>query len=332
MQEAIRQTRERLQIVLITYNRAKQLSETFDQILCDTSPVRDFDITVFDNDSTDDTRQVVHSAIAAHPNLKYQKNNVNVGGNANICKALESATKDYLWVLCDDDKFDWTGWPDIENAIARNEDLILASNGFLTASPGRIDSPAHQLLQMSFLPSIIYSRRLLTGTALRNAYDNLFALFPHIAPVVMHFNNGGKTYVAPRGVVFAGGNPESDSSYTRGYRKSDVFNRSVSMTMSVGMANLVANLKDRKLAKACYSLLTKSEWIGGPMVFYGSYFYNLRGADNLMNRTDIWMQAPLGMRLGICLVRILQMTLGWAATPAIYGRIRRLVDHLTARK
>ena len=185
---------------------------------------------------------------------------------------------------------------------------------------------------MSFLPSIIYSRRLLTGTALRNAYDNLFALFPHIAPAVMHFNNGGKAYVAPRGVVFAGGNPESDSSYTRGYRKSDVFNRSVSMTMSVGMANLVANLKDRKLAKACYSLLTKSEWIGGPMVFYGSYFYNLRGADNLMNRTDIWMQAPLGMRLGICLVRILQMTLGWATTPAIYGRIRRLVDHLTARK
>jgi len=323
----------KLKIILITYNRANRLRETFEQILCESSPIRDLSITVFDNNSTDETRQVVAGYQQRHPNLSYRKNNLNVGGNANICKALEAVDSEYHWVLCDDDVYDLSGWNDIEQAMERGEKLILASNGFLSVDPARFTSKAHQLLQMSFLPTIIYHRDLLTETAIRNSYDNLFALFPHIAPVVMHFNNGGSAYVAPKGVVFAGGKP-GDASFSRGSVKSELFHRSSSMSMAAGIANLVANLNDRKLARECFSLLTKSEWMGGPVVFYGGIFYNLRETKSSMNYHDIWSQAPLGMKCALFLMRLVQKSPLYylIANERLYRFLRNLIDRTVAKR
>ncbi len=62
-----------LQIVLITYNRAILLTRTLETILGNDSPVRDFDITILDNNSTDETCDIVEKFARQHQNLKYEK-------------------------------------------------------------------------------------------------------------------------------------------------------------------------------------------------------------------------------------------------------------------
>ena len=56
---------EQLDIFIITYNRAAKLESTFEQIFISSSPIRNFEIVVIDNNSTDDTALIVQ---------KYQKN------------------------------------------------------------------------------------------------------------------------------------------------------------------------------------------------------------------------------------------------------------------
>ena len=96
-----------LDIFLITYNRAKSLDKTLSQILSVESPIRDFEIQIIDNNSTDNTREIVAKWQEEFPNLKYEKNKYNIGGNANIVKAFYRANKDYVWVLADNDDFNW---------------------------------------------------------------------------------------------------------------------------------------------------------------------------------------------------------------------------------
>ena len=69
---------EKLEIFLITYNRAKKLENTLNQIFAENSPVKNFDITVIDNNSTDSTREVVIKFQTLNGNLKYEKNKYNI--------------------------------------------------------------------------------------------------------------------------------------------------------------------------------------------------------------------------------------------------------------
>ena len=59
-----------LAIVLITYNRAEHLERTLRAILAPDSPVRDCDVTVLNNKSTDETAAVVDRFAAEHANVR----------------------------------------------------------------------------------------------------------------------------------------------------------------------------------------------------------------------------------------------------------------------
>ena len=108
----------KLGIVLITYNRKNFLEETFNQIFADNSPIKNFDITVLNNNSTDGTSELINDYCKKFPNLKHVINKINIGGNANIAKAFaEYSNKDYIWVICDNDTYDWSAWQEVENAI-----------------------------------------------------------------------------------------------------------------------------------------------------------------------------------------------------------------------
>ena len=51
--------KDKLQIYLITYNRKIQLEHTLKQILAKDSPIRNFDITILDNASTDGASELI---------------------------------------------------------------------------------------------------------------------------------------------------------------------------------------------------------------------------------------------------------------------------------
>jgi len=58
---------------------------------------------ILDNASTDDTQQIVASAQQRWPGLTYHRNGSNIGGNANILRAVEVSSSEYSWIIGDDD-------------------------------------------------------------------------------------------------------------------------------------------------------------------------------------------------------------------------------------
>ncbi|MCR5592620.1 MAG: glycosyltransferase family 2 protein [Saccharofermentans sp.] len=89
-----------LEVYILTYNRADYLRESIESVLA--SSFKDFTLTVVDNCSTDNTRQVVESF--ADPRLKYVKHDQNIGGIGNINSAIKMAAADYIVLFHDDDK------------------------------------------------------------------------------------------------------------------------------------------------------------------------------------------------------------------------------------
>ena len=320
-----------LTITLVTYNRAEYLRNTLEALLCEESPIRNCPITILDNRSTDTTTSVINGFRKQHPNVAHIVNRFNVGGDVNIAKAMERyGDTPYHWILCDDDKYDWSGWPDVEDAMHRGEKLICVGDRFLPANEkGRAD-PAMQLQQMTFLPSIIYGPGTITDTVLRNAYEHTFALFQHLAPVVTYLNHGGTIYVAKRGIVRPGeyGN---DISYMRGAPKEEVFARSRTMTLAVGFANITLNIKDRQLSKRAFRALVFGPQMGA-LGFFGEIFFRLRGIDGASAFRDIMNQAPLWAKFVLVPLRLIQnsplyhiLTSKW-----LYTKARQLTDWINS--
>ena len=321
-----------LDIVLITFNRAPQLEKTLDMVLAPDSPVRRCSLTILDNRSTDETPRIVERYASSHPNVRHIVNNFNVGGNANIAKALEMyGAKPYHWVICDDDVYNWEGWPGVEDAMRRGEKLICVGDRHLPKSGPKRSDPAECLQQMTFLPSIIYGPGMITDTAMRNVYDCTFALFPHLAPVVMHLNHGGSIFVAEKGVVLPGcyGN---DASLTRGDVKDEVFSRSRTSFLAVGFAILTREIRDKKLSKRAFKALVFGSQIGR-FGFYGQTFLYLAGRDGAANFHAIWLQSTFLMRCVLLPLRVIQNSFlhSLLVNGFTYRIGRRIMDMLNGR-
>lgn len=237
---------EKLQIILITYNRAARVENTLKQFFSEESPVKNCEFIVLDNNSTDTTREVVESWTEKFSNIKYLKNRYNVGLAGNITKAMELADKDYVWIIGDDDKYDFSNWQEVENAIINDEKLICLAR---YALPDEVkDDVAAQLLQVTFITGAIYSTSLFSDTVIKNAYDNIYTLFPHMAVVVNFLNKGGRIYVVNKPVCDNGLDYETnDYSYIRGANAADVYPRTASMCWISGYCNILSKLEDFKL-------------------------------------------------------------------------------------
>lgn len=182
-------TQDRLHIFLVTYNRVAMLERTLRQILDEASPVRDCAITVLNNHSTDGTAALVNGFCRDHRNVELITHAKNIGGNANICRAMELADREYYWILGDDDLYDFSNWNAAEEAMERGEDVILLSRYLL---PDAIkDDIAYQLVQATFISGTILRTSLVTDSVLTEAYNSIYTLFPQIVPILNRVNTGG---------------------------------------------------------------------------------------------------------------------------------------------
>ena len=91
--------RQKVSIGIPTYNRCNLLGDAINSALKQT--YKNIEIIVFDNDSTDDTDQIIFSFEDSR--LFYFRNDKNIGmvGNWNSC--LEKATGEFFLLLSDDD-------------------------------------------------------------------------------------------------------------------------------------------------------------------------------------------------------------------------------------
>ena len=314
--------KDKLQIILITFNREKFLSETLASLFCDASPVKDFDITILDNHSTDGTSLLVKRHQSSHHNLQYVCHNRNIGGNANIARAFEIATREYLWVICDDDEYDWSAWDGVEDAIAENKKLICVSD-FNIPNEKRNDT-AYLIHQVTFLPSIIIHTSLLSDAAIRNIYDSSVFLFPHLAPVIMHINQGGKIYLVPKPLVHFGRH-DVDNSFIRGCKSNEIFTRARTMSIVIGFANLISNIENKKLARHCFKVIIygNHQFKIGTYRFLCDIFLHLNGRQNDMHITDLAGQAPFLLRTGMLSNTFLYSLL---SNSVLYRLLRSLYD------
>lgn len=114
-----------LDVFIMTYNRSHYLKDSIESILNQT--YTDFQLTILDNCSTDNTEEVVKSF--DDNRIKYIKNEENIGAWGNINKAFSLADKKYFIVNHDDDIM----MPDyLEKAIdfmEKNESVSVLSLG-----------------------------------------------------------------------------------------------------------------------------------------------------------------------------------------------------------
>ena len=239
--------KDRLQIILITYNRAKFVKQTFDRFFYEGSPVYDYDFLVLDNNSSDNTAEVVAEFAKTHPNIKYSKNRYNLGISGNIAKAMEIAEKDYVWIIGDDDKFDFSNWGEVEQAISNNEEIIIVSRYGIP--DGCENNIPMQVGMLTFITGGIYKTSLYNDTTMRNTFDNIFTLFPHLVPVMQAINDNKKMYVVRKAISANGmDEEEKDCSYVRGYQNENLCLRTRTMNWWIGYANICQMIKDKDLA------------------------------------------------------------------------------------
>lgn len=189
--------KEKLEIILITYNRKKPLQKTLEQLFAEDSPVKDLDITILDNHSTDGTTELVKSFANEHKNLKHIVHRLNIGACANVNRAYEIAQKPYMWILCDNDCYDWTSFHEVEEAIDKGCGLILSHH-----IEWNDKNKWGNLFQIgSYLPACIIKTSEITSTYLINAYLNGETCFPQLAIIAKFINEDKDFYSVKKTIV-----------------------------------------------------------------------------------------------------------------------------------
>ena len=92
-----------LTFAIITYNRCEYLRKSLDCVLRQLGNDDLAEILVSDNASTDDTKDFVEEMQKTYRNLRYHRNEMNVGAEANIHVAIGKSRGEYVLVAGDDD-------------------------------------------------------------------------------------------------------------------------------------------------------------------------------------------------------------------------------------
>lgn len=235
---------ENLEIIIITYNRASKLRSTLEQIFSDKSPVKNINITILDKKSDDKTCEIIKEYVERFPNLKHVVHKRNIGGNGNIARAFEYSSFKYLWVLCDDDDFDWDNWSEIEQAMESNHDIIYTCTELI-----RDKNNVGQLLhQATLVPACIYLTSRINDNIMQNIINTVNTMFSQVmlsADILI--NNKGRCYIPQKDILKRFLDPdETDSVITRGIDSGESHPSMALVFWHIGFIQAIRIIKDRK--------------------------------------------------------------------------------------
>ena len=300
--------KSRLQIYLITYNRRAKLEQTLNSILAEDSPIKDYDITILDNASTDGSSELIQESCTKHSNLKHIRHNVNIGGNANICRAFELSTtchKEYAWILCDDDKFDFSNWSEVENHIKNNVDLICVSDYIFPTAYDKEDK-AYQFFQMTFVPASIFKTKCITNTVLMNMYDAILTMFQQSCLTAHIINNNGTIEVLKKPIVHNGlhfkDKVDTESlSFTRGNEDvKEILERRFCTSWILGFVNIISLLKNKNLQNECIeAAITYKDIYGNWNNFYSCLYKDFFSFKKLNYFYEIYIKLNTNRQFGV---------------------------------
>lgn len=231
---------DKLEIFLVTYNRRKDLKRTLDSLLAESSPIRTLDVTILDNKSTDGTSELIKEYCAKYPNLKHIRHNRNIGGNANMAGAFENTTREYIWILCDNDFYCWDSWEEVEQAIEEKADGIFVS----TFNWPDVDI-AHAFVQATFIPGIIYKTSNIDDNVMDNIEYNISNQFPHSALFSKLVNENKNIKYVSKDIVIIG--PNESNAACRGNNREELHPIRRDFNWYAGYATTLLFINDKNL-------------------------------------------------------------------------------------
>lgn len=210
----------KLSIIITTYNRADLLKKTFEYLK--ESPIRKCRITVLNNKSTDNTLDICESYRQYFTDFTIITHPVNLGGGCeNYIHAIDYCDTEYMWILADDDEYDFSYFEDVTERINESDvDLIqVGAHNDCKWDWGIIDTPRN-LCNMgynyfkysSFLPCTIFKYDFFCKY-IKQAYDYIHYRYPHMPCLVKAYECNSKVYLSKHRIVYAIMGNQAYSSY-----------------------------------------------------------------------------------------------------------------------
>jgi glycosyltransferase involved in cell wall biosynthesis len=125
-----------LSICIATFNRARFIAQTIDSIVGQLGPA--VELLIVDGASSDDTERVVAGYLAVGRPIRYFRESVNSGVDADYDKAVGYARGDYCWLMTDDDLMEPGAVARVLTALAGGPDLVVANAQVFTADFSRV--------------------------------------------------------------------------------------------------------------------------------------------------------------------------------------------------
>ncbi|HOV91100.1 MAG TPA: glycosyltransferase family 2 protein [Syntrophorhabdaceae bacterium] len=208
---------ERLEPVLITYNRAKYLERTLNYFY--NAGLTSMKLHILDNNSTDNTREIVMQYQNKWPFLKYHKNKYNIGGNANILRAIEIVDSEYSWVIGDDDEWYLDDLNELMEQLKKGDADIIRlgwlvserSKGKMLFATDLTASEKMFFASVSMISATIVKRDLFKRY-LPEAYMNTGDAYPQLVPFIRGYEEGPlKVYSLKKDIMLH--TPSSEPGY-----------------------------------------------------------------------------------------------------------------------
>jgi glycosyltransferase involved in cell wall biosynthesis len=116
----------KLSICIATYNRGKFIGETLDSIITQL----DFrvEIVVVDGASPDNTQEVMSQYLSLYPDIRYYREQMNSGVDADYDKAVGYAKGEYCWLMTDDDLISPLAVARVLESIEDSPELIVVNS------------------------------------------------------------------------------------------------------------------------------------------------------------------------------------------------------------
>lgn len=116
----------KLSICIATYNRGRFIGETLDSILVQMNSK--VEIVVVDGASPDNTPEVMARYLLKYPEIRYFREPVNSGVDADFDKAVGYARGAYCWLMSDDDLLKSDAVGRVLSALDESVDLLVVNS------------------------------------------------------------------------------------------------------------------------------------------------------------------------------------------------------------
>jgi glycosyltransferase involved in cell wall biosynthesis len=116
----------KLSICIATYIRGKFIARTLDSILSQMEP--GVEIVIVDGASPDNTPEVMAPYLLQYPEIRYFREELNSGVDADFDKAVGYARGDYCWLMTDDDLLKPGAIKKVLSTLGGEEDLIVVNS------------------------------------------------------------------------------------------------------------------------------------------------------------------------------------------------------------